>query len=105
MPLEPLFIWPYNGTMAIPKIKSTYTLDTETIGALEGMARRWGVSKSEALRRAIHAAAQQSALSRLETLTKLQESLNLTPAKARAWIRRSRAGRRASSERLERGGR
>jgi hypothetical protein len=91
--------------MAIPKIKGTYTLDTETVRALEGMARRWGVSKSEALRRAIQTTAQQSTLSQLEALNKLQKSLNLTPARARAWVRRSRAERRASSERLERGGR
>jgi hypothetical protein len=89
--------------MAIPKIKGTYTLDAETIDALEGMARRLGVSKSEALRRAIHAAAQETASSRIEALTKLQKSLNLTPAKTRAWIRRIRADRRASSDRLERG--
>ena len=52
--------------MAIPKIKGTYTLDAETIDALESMARRLGVSKSEALRRAIHAAAQETSSSRIE---------------------------------------
>lgn len=36
--------------MATPTIKSTYTLDLDTIRALEDMARRLGVSKSEALR-------------------------------------------------------
>ncbi len=88
--------------MAVPKIKSTYTLDVETVEALEEMAHRWGVSKSEALRRAIHATAQQSVVSRVEALTKLQESIGLTPAKASAWVRRSQANRRSSSERLER---
>ena len=38
--------------MAIPKIKATYSLDVETVRMLVHMARRWGVSKSEALRRA-----------------------------------------------------
>jgi hypothetical protein len=91
--------------MAIPRIKGTYTLDAETVQTLEGMARRWGVSKSEALRRAINTAAQRGALSRLEALDKLQSSLNLTPAKARAWIRRNKAVRRATSDRLEGRGR
>lgn len=91
--------------MAIPRIKGTYTLDVETVQALEGMARRWGVSKSEALRRAINSTAQQGAVSRLEALDKLQNSLNLTPAKARAWIRRNKAERRATSEQLEGRGR
>lgn len=43
--------------MAIPKIKATYSLDPETIALLERVSRRWGVSKSEALRRAIQALA------------------------------------------------
>jgi Ribbon-helix-helix protein, copG family len=43
--------------MATPTIKSTYTLDLDTVRALEDMARRLGVSKSEALRRAIRLAA------------------------------------------------
>ena len=87
--------------MAIPKIKSTYALDVDTVRSLEEMARRWGVSKSEALRRAIRAAAESTASDRLETLTKLQKALDLSPAKARAWARQARAERIASSERLE----
>jgi gamma-glutamylcysteine synthetase len=41
--------------MATPMVKSTYALDAETLTALEQMAKRWGVTKSEALRRAIPA--------------------------------------------------
>ena len=37
----------------MPKIKVTYTLDVDSLRALEELARQWGVSKSEALRRAI----------------------------------------------------
>ena len=43
--------------MAIPIVKATYSLDVNTVKALERMAKRWAVSKSEALRRAIRAAA------------------------------------------------
>jgi hypothetical protein len=45
--------------MAVTSIKSTYSLDVETVAALERMARRWNVPKSEALRRAIHRASEE----------------------------------------------
>src|SRR5437870_291443 len=45
--------------MAITTIKSTYALDVATVRALEGLARRWNVSKSEALRRAVRVASGQ----------------------------------------------
>ena len=70
-------------------IKSTYSLDPETVEALEEMARRWRVSKSEALRRAIRAAARKvspEGNDALKALDELQESLALISAKARAWI-------------------
>jgi len=89
--------------MATVTIKSTYALDVDTVRALEEMARRWGVSKSEALRRAIRAAAKSppkpdNALAALEAL---QESLALSPARAAAWARRARLERRAGSRRAE----
>ncbi|MFQ5744598.1 MAG: ribbon-helix-helix protein, CopG family [Acidobacteriota bacterium] len=90
--------------MAIPKIKSTYSLDVETVEALEQMARRWKVSKSEALRRAIRAAAGQGpeeAAGALRALEALQQSLELSTDGARRWERRTGAERRASSQRLE----
>ena len=45
--------------MGTPTIKSTYVLDVGTVRGLEKIARRWNVSTSEALRRAIHASAEQ----------------------------------------------
>ena len=88
--------------MAMPTIKSTYTLDVETIRALEEMARRWDVSKSEALRRAIRAAAAQDRPPRadaLEALDRLQRSLRLTPVRAREWAANVRTERQAASTR------
>ena len=84
-------------------IKSTYALDVETVRALEGLARRWNVSKSEALRRAVRGAAGQRTPQReaLAALDRLQKSLRLTPAKARAWARAARHERRAWSMRRE----
>ena len=92
--------------MSNPSTKATYNLDAHTIRKLEAMARRWGVSKSEALRRAVKSAAvngHKKESSALKALDRLQESLNLTAAKARAWVGRVRAERRASSSRQELG--
>ncbi len=86
--------------MAVPKIKSTYSLDPETVQTLEGMARRWGVSKSEALRRAIRNAADTDLLppdEPLRALDVLQDSLNLNADRARQWVDEVRRERHASS--------
>jgi ribbon-helix-helix CopG family protein len=85
--------------MAIPKIKATYSLDAETVRLLERLARKWEVSKSEALRRAIRASAEAAPPSedRLAVFDRLQRSLGLTKAGADAWVRENRAMRRASS--------
>ena len=94
--------------MAIPRIKATYTLDVETIRALEKMALCWKVSKSEALRRAIRAAGENHGSNRrdsLEALDRLQKSLGLTPDKAQIWAKRAREERRASSTRPKTGDR
>jgi hypothetical protein len=88
--------------MATPTIKSTYTLDLDTVRALEDMARRLGVSKSEALRRAVRSAAgkeQAEGSAALQALDRLQKSLSLTSAKARMWARNVKKERRASSSR------
>jgi len=92
--------------MAIPTIKSTYTMDVDTIRALEDMAQRLGVSKSEALRRAIRSAAAKGPRQggdALQALDRLQKSLSLTSAKAQAWVRSARKERRASSSRHDAG--
>jgi hypothetical protein len=86
--------------MAITSIKSTYSLDVDTVRTLERLAQRWKVSKSEALRRAIRAASgegTEDASDALQALDRLQRSLKLTPARARAWAAAVRRERRASS--------
>lgn len=92
-------------------IKATYTLDPETVGALEAMARRLGVSKSEALRRAIRLAERTERVGRgnradeadprLAALDRLQKQLALTPEAVEAWVRESRQLRK-DSDRVER---
>ena len=87
-------------------IKSTYTLDVPTVLTLEKLARRWRVSKSEALRRAIRSASGEApapAHEALAALDRLQQSLGLTRGGAAAWARRIRSERRgASARRLSR---
>jgi ribbon-helix-helix CopG family protein len=93
--------------MARTTIKATYALDVESVHTLDEMARRWGVSKSEALRRAIRAAGQgpaPGASSTLAALGKLQRSLHLDPAEASRWAKRVGLERRASANRRERSG-
>ena len=94
--------------MAVPTIKSTYALDVDTVRTLERMAQRWNVSNSEALRRAIRSAAGEGAAGdadALDALERLQKSLKLTPAGARAWTKRVRTERRTSGAQRGRGGR
>ena len=90
--------------MAIPKIKGTYSMDVETVEVLTRLARRWGVSKSEALRRAIHVAAagtDEEPVGVLDVLHELQEAVALSASQARDWARQARAERRAASKRKE----
>ena len=88
-------------SMAIPKIKATYSLDPDTVRMLERLAHKWEVSKSEALRRLIRASAAKEAPPKApdEVVDRWQASLGLTEAVAAAWARHARAERRASSRR------
>ena len=90
--------------MATATVKSTYSLDVETVRALEEMARGWGVSKSEALRRAIRSARLEPASgppTALAALDELQRSINLTSVTAGGWEKKARAERHAASLRRE----
>ena len=85
-------------------VKSTYALDVETARALAEMARRWGVSRSEALRRAIRAARRgpaSGAPKALAALDALQRSIDLDTSSSVRWEKRARAARRAASIRRE----
>ncbi len=87
--------------MASMTIRSTYALDPETVQTLERLARRWNVSKSEALRRAIRAAGgrQREPGSALRALDMLQHSLKLSSAQSRKWVSEVRRSRRAAFSR------
>jgi hypothetical protein len=91
------------ANMTIPRIKATYSLDAETVAVLERLARRWDVSKSEALRRVIRASASAERVvddePSLAALSRAQRAANLTAATAAAWARHARAERRAAGTR------
>jgi len=66
------------------------------MGRIENLARRWDVSKSEVLRRAIRMADEQAVMSeRVEAYRRLQGSMHLTATQADAWIAEIRAERDA----------
>ncbi len=95
--------------MASETIKGTYSLDVETVRALEGLARRWNVSKSEALRRVIQAGAarepREAGREALRALDDLQRALDLSAGAAAGWAARAQAERRRAARRREPGGR
>ena len=91
--------------MASISVKSTYSLDVETVRQLEGLAKRWNTSKSAALRRAIHAAAKQELPADregLDALDRLQALLALDRGAAAVWEVRNRQERRAGAQRTHR---
>jgi hypothetical protein len=92
--------------MAASTVKTTYSLDVDTIRALEELARRWNVAKSEALRRAIRASVRSrggaASPGPIEALDRLQRKLRLHPREADRWARALRAERSATSRRRAR---
>ena len=73
-------------------------LDIATAQLVEQLARTWGVSKEEAIKRAVAQADTTSASEknpdRLQAFKDLQRRLQLTPEKAAAWQAPVREGRR-----------
>lgn len=90
--------------MATTTIKSTYSLDVESVRASEDLAGRWGVSKSEALRRAIRSEAGRQparggdALEALDQLPASLRSRNVVDLEQ--WAREVESERRAAGRRL-----
>jgi len=90
--------------MATHTVKTTYSLDVDTLRALEELARRWSTSRSGALRRAIRASwvqADAPSLTPIRALDGLQDRLGLGKSAARRWARAVRAQRAARSRRHE----
>ena len=87
--------------MAAVTMKSTYSLDVETVQQLERLAKRWNTSKSAALRRAIRTAAKHAHSDdneALAALDRLQSLLALDRGTAESWADEVRQERRAAAE-------
>jgi hypothetical protein len=99
-------VWYYSVGMATLTVKATYSLDVETVRTLERLAKQWDTSKSEALRRAVRAAARSERVTAVsestDALDRWQASLGLTAAAAAGWARHARAERRSAAR--KRGG-
>ncbi|HSW29084.1 MAG TPA: ribbon-helix-helix protein, CopG family [Longimicrobiales bacterium] len=81
-------------------VRSTFSLDPETAQSLDRLARRWGTSKSEVLRRAVGAAVAAEEMDgtseALAALEALQQRLGLDERKAARWIEELREERRSA---------
>ena len=82
--------------MARTTIKATYSLAPEVVEQLEDLSKRWGVSRSQALTRAICTAAEEEAGGNpLASLEALQAAVELNAEEARAWMDTARQERMA----------
>lgn len=82
--------------MATPTIKSTYSLDPQTVRDLERLARKYGTSKSDILRRAVRSMAAEESTSEMQglrALEELQKRVGLTADEAEAWAKEVRSER------------
>ena len=100
--IDAFAVWPYNLFMAITTIKSTYSLDVESVRMLEALARHWKVSKSEVLRRALRIAAGEGGPGKTATgsLDRLQDSLQKRKVNVTQWEQDVKHERRATARRL-----
>jgi hypothetical protein len=73
-------------------------LDAMTTTLLLCVAKRWGITEEEAIRRALEEAGAKADLphkqARLDAFKELQRRLDLTPAKAALWQEAIREARR-----------
>lgn len=88
--------------MAITHVKVTYSVQARTAQRVAELSSRWGVPKSEVIRRVIdEAATGKSTLPKKLTPIEVIERLMSTPSRmkpgeAEAWTREIRRSRRAS---------
>ena len=78
--------------MATMTIRTTVAFDPATAARLERLAKRWGVSKSEAMRRSLEAAelteAEGSTGERIQSgPPSRQQIAEMSPQEALAWLR------------------
>ena len=85
---------------AITYVRTSVSLDTGTLGSLDKLAKRWGVSKAEVMRRAIRkiqqeADAEDKRPAPLESMEWLQHGGGLSVAEGRQFKEEIQAERQA----------
>lgn len=73
--------------MATMTIRTTVAFDPATAARLERLAKRWGVSKSETLRRALETAENQTRSAGTTDLLADEMIAAMTPRQAFEWLR------------------
>lgn len=89
--------------MATTTRKSTYSLDIESVRALEALSQHWNVSKSEVLRRAIELAIREESPGKgttLSALDRLQASLRERKVDLMRWAQELKDERRAAARKI-----
>ena len=83
-------------------IRSTFALDEPTAHGLTQLARKWGVSKSEALRRAVARAQEQpgpgGAMTPQDALQALKQKPLISRAEGKSWRAANAQARRESED-------
>jgi hypothetical protein len=83
-------------------IRSTFALDEPTTEGLARLAKKWGVSKSEALRRAVARAEEQPGpageMTPREALAALAREPAISRSQARSWRADNARARRESED-------
>ena len=72
--------------MATMTVRTSVAFDPATAARLERMARRWGVSKSETLRRALQMIEQQAQATHQAAILTDMEIARMTPREAFDWL-------------------
>ena len=92
--------------MATMHIRSTFALDEPTARGLTQLAKKWGVSKSEALRRAVARAQEHPGrgdeMTPHDALQALRQKPLLTRGRARDWRAANALARRESESDADR---
>lgn len=83
--------------MAIMTIRSTFAFDPRTVEEIDELSRNWQVSKSEAVRLAIHRAREtilgKELLTPAEAFRRLQQGEGLPPGTGVKWMKEIRKSR------------
>lgn len=95
-------LWPYLDMAITTTCKVTYSLKPETVARVQELATKWGVPKSEVIRRVVDKLHSDSVMAGritpLEALRKLKTHAGITKAQARKFKSEIELSRRASGQ-------